>query len=446
LWREFSPLKIALHIWLRICYNPRVRILLLTYGSRGDVQPFLALAVGLQQAGHSVRLALPACLEELAQPYAILTLPLPGDPSALSEELNRSSHNLVRQILAIQSHVLPLAQQVGSLAYEGIQECDLVVHSFLFAAGAHTFAQQRGIPDISAQFFPIFAPTRSMPAVGFPEPSLPGRYQGAYNLATHRLSKVLFHGLSARGYPVVRKHYPRWPRQLLWPFDAAAGHPPSPLLLGISPQILPPAPEWHNSHIHVTGYWVFEEDGYQPPAALSSFLAGGEPPVCVGFGSMIHPRSTIIQRTLLTALRSEKQRAIILTGWDGWESVRAELQGPDFLFIEGAPHAWLLPRCKLAIHHGGAGTTAAALRAGVPQWIIPFTADQPFWARRIHQIGAGPSPIKPEEISPGKLAPLLRAALETAGWRARAAEVGEKIRRENGVARAVEIISRHVRS
>lgn len=412
---------------------------MLTYGSRGDVQPFLALAVGLQKAGHTVVLALPERLADLARQYGIQPLPLPGDPAALSEGLNRSSHNLVRQILAMQAYVLPIAGQVGRLAQQSIVESELVVHSFLFASGAHTFAQQQGIPDVSAQFFPIFSQTSRFAAIGFPEPTLPPALQALYNSTTHRIGNALFKHLNGSGYRFIRKKNPQWPRKLLWPFDRAPGHPPSPLLFGISPEILPASPDWE-AHVHVTGYWFLDEPAYQPPEDLSRFLAGGSPPVCVGFGSMIHPRSTHIQRTLLAALQRESERAVILTGWDGWQPAREEFQNPDFFFLESAPHSWLLPRCKLAIHHGGSGTTAAALRAGVPQWIIPFTADQPFWARRAHQAGTAAAPLNPARVAENTVAPILQAALHSDRLRARAAALGEQIRAEDGVARAVEII------
>ena len=420
-----------------------MKITLLTYGSRGDIQPFLALADGLQRAGHSVLLALPGAMANLAGEYNIPTLPLPGDPTILSDQLNRSGHNFVRQMLSIQSYVLPLALEVGQLAYEACQDCDLVVHSFLFASGAHTFARQRGIPDVSVQCFPVFAPTSSFAAVAFPEISLPGPLQRAYRLATHRIGNALFHNLNASGYPVMRRKRPAWPKKLLWPFDSFPGHPPSPLLMAVSPSVLPRAPEWEGSHVHVTGYLYLDEPDFQPSAELQGFLESGDAPVCIGFGSMIHPRAEIIQRTLLSILRREGQRAVILTGWDGWQEVRQEFQDSIFFYLESAPHAWLLPRCKLSIHHGGAGTTAAALRAGIPQWIIPFTADQPFWASRVHQAGVAARPLKPEQVQEETAAPILSGALQDAGLQARAAAMGEKIRAEDGVGRAVEVITRH---
>jgi UDP:flavonoid glycosyltransferase YjiC (YdhE family) len=207
--------------------------------------------------------------------------------------------------------------------------------------------------------------------------------------------------------------------------------------------VLPESPGWARRGVHVTGYWYLADPTYQPPAALSAFLAGGAAPVCIGFGSMLHPRAAAIQRSFLSALRDAGQRAIILTGWDGWQAARAAFRDPAFYYLESAPHDWLLPRCKLAIHHGGAGTTAAALQAGVPQWILPFTADQPFWAERIHHIGAAAAPLKPNQVRPETVAARLHAALQDPNLRARAAQLGAAIRAEDGVSRAVEIITQH---
>jgi UDP:flavonoid glycosyltransferase YjiC (YdhE family) len=186
----------------------------------------------------------------------------------------------------------------------------------------------------------------------------------------------------------------------------------------------------------VTGYFFLDSPAnYQPPPNLARFLEAGSAPVCVTFGSMIHRASDRIAESVLDAIRITGQRAIILTGWDGWKGRDAS---DDVLFLESAPHDWLLPRCNAVIHHGGAGTTAAGLRAGIPNIVIPFAGDQMFWGKRVHAIGAGPRPIPVKKLTAPRLASALAQAEDDA-LRGRAQLVGRAIRAEDGVGEAVRL-------
>lgn len=191
----------------------------------------------------------------------------------------------------------------------------------------------------------------------------------------------------------------------------------------------------------MTGYFFSDEtESYQPPNELQSFLDAGEKPVCVSFGSMVNRDAKRIDEVVRESLKRTHQRGIILSGWGG--AVRSS--STDLLYLESAPHDWLLPRCKLVIHHGGAGTTSAGLRAGIPNIVVPFTADQPFWGRRVHAVGAGPKPILVKNLTVERLTMAIAdAATKAAGERAQSAR--RKIRSENGVSRAVELIESHVR-
>jgi UDP:flavonoid glycosyltransferase YjiC (YdhE family) len=191
----------------------------------------------------------------------------------------------------------------------------------------------------------------------------------------------------------------------------------------------------------MTGYWFLDRpQGWQPPAALVDFLQAGPPPVVVGFGSITvrDPEETTV--LVLSALRAARQRGLLLTGWGGLS--QADL--PDDVFkLEAVPHDWLFPRAAAVVHHGGAGTTAAALRAGVPSIVVPNFMDQPFWAQRVVALGAGPRPIPRNRLNAARLSAALRAAVEDESFRARAAAVGRRLRAEDGVGRAVEAFERH---
>jgi sterol 3beta-glucosyltransferase len=412
--------------------NLKMKITILTYGSRGDVQPFIALARGLQKNGHQVKLAAPHRFADFVGGYNVPFVPLAGDPEEISKAFNDAGHNALKVALAIRDYVNSIALDVSRDAFAACDDADLIVHSFLFTTGGHSLAYMRGIPDVSIQTFPVFAPTRAYPPVALS--SLP---TGALSYFGHWLNtQVFWHGGNS-GYNQQRKQHPDiFSFDLFWPFDEKPPRRATPLLFAVSPTVLPPASDSVN-RANVIGYFFLDSPAdYQPPADLTRFLDAGPAPICVTFGSMIHRASDRIADSVLDATRVTGQRAVILTGWDGW---KGRASSDDVLFIESAPHDWLLPRCKAVIHHGGAGTTAAGLRAGIPNIVIPFAGDQMFWGKRVHAIGAGPPPINVKSLTAARLASALAEAEESA-LRNRAQATGRAIRNEDGVRDAIRVI------
>ncbi|MFZ5856331.1 MAG: glycosyltransferase [Chloroflexota bacterium] len=409
-----------------------MNITILTYGSRGDVQPFLALAVGLQKAGYQVNLAAPHRFADFVAQHNVPFAPLAGDPEEISKAFNEAGHNALKVASAIRDYVNSIAVDVTRGAFAACDDADLIIHSFLFTTGAHSLARQRGIPDISIQTFPIFAPTRAYPPAALS--SLPTGWLSYFG---HWLNTQTFWYGGNSGYHQKRRQHPDvFSFDLFWPFDEKPPRRATPLLFAVSPTVLPPAREWTN-RARVTGYFFLDSPAdYQPPAALTRFLEAGTPPVCVTFGSMIHRDADRIAESILDAIRVTGQRAIILTGWDGW---KGNVATDDVLFLESAPHDWLLPRCRAVVHHGGAGTTAAGLRAGIPNIVIPFAGDQMFWGKRVHAIGAGPRPINVKELSAARLTSAL-AEVEGDALRDRARHIGRVIRIEDGVAEAIRVV------
>ena len=410
-----------------------MQITLLTYGSRGDVQPYLALALGLQHSGHTVRLAAPERFAGLAESFGIPFAALAGDPQVISARMNDAGTNAWRTVRAIQEYVFGIAGQVVRQARTALLGADLVVHSFLFTTGAHSFARELGIPDVSVQTFPIFAPT-----CAFPNVALAGLPVGPLSFLSHWFAtQVFWHG-GNRGYARLRREAPaEFPAQLFWPFRKVDGRPITPLLIAVSPTILPRPREWSTASVHQPGSFFLDEPGYAPEPSLQTFLDAGEAPVCVSFGSMVHRDAERIGHAVLEALASTGRRGLLLTGWGGW---RPDPLPRSVFAVEAAPHGWLLPRCAAVIHHGGAGTTAAGLRAGRPNIVVPFTADQPFWAGRIAALGAGPQPLPVRRMDAGRLAAAIERALTDEGILRRAAQVGAAIRAEQGVNLAVRLI------
>ncbi len=408
-------------------------ITLLTYGSRGDLQPFLALAVGLQNAGHRVKLAAPHRFGPFAGDYRIPFIPLAGEPEIISQRLNDAGANPIRMVRAISDYIFSIADQVARQASAACDDADLVVHSFLFTVGGHALARKRGIPDVSVQTFPVFAPTRAFPPV-----SMPGLPPGLSCYFGHWIqTQIFWHGGNI-GFRRLRKADPEtFDLNLRWPFTPDGTRLATPLLLACSPTIIPRPDDWRAPHIHIPGYFFLDApEAYRPPSALADFLADGEPPVCVTFGSMIHRKAEQICRIVLAALVQTHNRAVILSGWSDLQTLSLPKR---VLVLDSAPHDWLLPRCKAVVHHGGAGTTAAGLRAGIPNLVVSFAADQPFWGARVHAIGAGPRPIPVKRLTSQRLTAALAEA-EGNAIRSGAQAVGRVIRAEDGVGTAIKII------
>ena len=260
----------------------------------------------------------------------------------------------------------------------------------------------------------------------------------ALNRFSHSLSSQITWWTSRLGFEQVRRRAGLPKRKLFWPFEDNPPRLRTPILCAWSPVILGHSSDW-TSTVHVTGYYFFPSDqAYQPPLELDSFLKEGKPPICISFGSMVNKDAERIDQIIRDSLKQTNHRGITLSGWSDVK----DRSSADLLYLESAPHDWLLPRCSMIIHHGGAGTTSAGLRAGIPNVVVPFMADQPFWGRRVHAIGAGPKPILVNQLSVETLTHAIAEA-ESDAIRARAQAIGGKISAEDGVANAVRMIESH---
>jgi sterol 3beta-glucosyltransferase len=407
-----------------------MKITILTYGSRGDVQPFLPLSLGLMASGHSVILAAPVRFQNLIEGHDITFAPLAGDPEELSRRLNNSGYNPLKLVRELMDHAVDIGAEVLRQTEEACKDADLIIHTFTHAVGAHTLAREKNIPDLHIQTFPMFTPTGDYPNVSMPDLGI-----RALNRLSHTLSAQIAWWTSRSGFEQVRRKAGLAKRKLFWPFDENPPRMRTPILNAWSPVILPPSNDWP-SRVHTTGYYFFPfDESYQPPAELDSFLKAGKPPVCISFGSMVNKDAERIDGIVRESLKQSNQRGIILSGWGRVKNT----SNNDLLYLESAPHDWLLPHCNMIIHHGGAGTTSAGLRAGIPNIVVPFMADQPFWGRRVHVIGAGPKPILVKKLSVQALTQAIVEAKSDA-IRECAQTIGQEIRGEEGVKHAVMLI------
>ena len=412
----------------------RKRFALLTYGSRGDVEPFVALGVALQRAGHVVRLAAPRPFARLARDRGLTFVPIESDPDQLALALtDRAGLSWPRMIGSMIQHVLPLAASAFHSTMEAAEGADVIVHSFMMTDAGHTLAVARGIPEVSAQLFPVFLPTGAFPGVAAPDLPLGPRYRRA----THTLNTAIFKYGGRLLYRRVQSQNRDLPEVAAWPFDGpSAGR--LPILFAYSPHVLPPPPEWP-PNATVTGYWVLPlPDGWAPPHDLEAFLDAGPPPVYFGVGSMRTERMRSLVMTAIEGILAAGQRGVLSVP----PGSVVDLPRDRFRLVEGIPHTWLLRRMSLVIHHGGAGTTGAAIRAGVPSVATPYTADQAFWARRVRGLGVGPAPVPAHRLTPKRIAAMIDEMLKDGGMGRRAAELGRLVQREDGIANALEVIDR----
>jgi UDP:flavonoid glycosyltransferase YjiC (YdhE family) len=374
-------------------------------------------------AGHEVMLLAAdgtlASAQHLGVPHAALAgdirgLLQPGE--GIATVIEKTSMNASAKALAKIANDNAAAWMRQAL--EVAAGCDVLIGAGLAACAGFCAAEKLGIPILGAGMFPL------TPTAEFPSPFLPPRRMPGWlnQLSHHLVVYVLWRELrkainSARvtvcGLP---------PRKKPW-----IGHP---MLYGVSPSLLPRPADWP-SNAYMCGQWVRPVRDWNPPQSLRDFLAAGEPPVYVGFGSMVGFDRDTLLNAVVTAVGG--RRALFYPGWTGAQGLK--LPG-NFCVIADTPHDWLFPKVSLVIHHGGSGTTHSATRAGVPSIVLPFAGDQPFWAERLRVLGVAP------ETPGGRHVPaqLLERAIDAAGaspMRSRAATLGARMRAEDGPASTV---------
>ncbi|MEV1001183.1 glycosyltransferase [Nonomuraea sp. NPDC050202] len=398
-----------------------MRPLLITVGSRGDVQPYLALACGLLAAGHRPLLAAPRRFEPLATACGVDFAPLNDEMLALQDKVQGQG---VRTAITAARTVKPMLRRLlDDQAALTAHEADVVVHHPKSLGGPYV-AEKLGVPALAGLLLPLYLPTAA-----FASPILPVRVPRALNRASWRVSSAVeapYRG-TVRDWRVGALGLRDGFRPVADLVEAGG------VLHAWSPHLLPAPPDWPAS-AHPIGFWTMPAASWTPPERLARFLDDGDPPIYVGFGSSSSGDPQTLTATVLEAVRLTGRRAVLATGWG---ALRAGTEPDGVLVIEEAPHDWLLPRVSVAVHHGGIGTVAAALRAGVPQVVRPFLGDQPFWAGRLHHLGVAPPPVT-GRLASGRLAAAIEAATACApAARALAAPV----RAEDGVAAAVNRIS-----
>jgi len=408
-----------------------------TYGTEGDTRPLAALCRALIDAGHRARLLADRATLHAAEALGVPCSPLAGDIKRALEP-GAALGAIVGKRSGAQATAKALAAIANANTHAWMTEVkaaaegsDAIIVSALASFVGLSVAEYFRIPAIGASMIPI-TPTREFASPFLP----PGIVPGWLNRASHTFINNMIWRAFRQATNAARVDVCKLaPRQRNW-----TDHP---MVYGVSRALLPRPVDW-SEHARVCGQWSMPAgpnaagapSNWNPPASLAAFLDAGAPPIYVGFGSMAGFDRERMVRALIEAIGG--RRALFYPGWSG---VEASALPSNFLTIGDTPHAWLFPRVSLVIHHGGAGTTHSATRAGAPSVVVPFAGDQSFWAQRLYRLGAAAAPVDGKAVDSKGLARAIEFALQPA-TRARVAELGAAMREEDGLGAAVSAIER----
>lgn len=421
------------------------KITVLAIGSTGAVYPFYALALGLQQAGHKVKVATNSNFEAFVRGLGLDFAAISGDYNILlSSEVGQKLLQ-GKTVKLIEDNLLK--QQMND-ALDAAQDAEVFIFNHL-AIWAYHVAERLEVPSFLASTIPLSA-TQSFPFLSFSEDPNANPIKSWLNYSSYILIELVG---TWQGHTLTNSIRKEWGLSSLPAFGARFRHDrprylsPLPILYGVSSSIVSKPKDWGNS-IYMTGVWFLDRsEQYEPPAALTQFLEAGETPICVGFGSMVDSSSEALTKIVLEAISVSKQRAIILSGWGGLGKIKItdDLEKQIFV-IDSVPHNWLFSRVKVVVHHGGSGTTAAVCRAGLPSVVVPYFADQIGWGERLHQLGVSPKPILRKQLTVEFLASAIAIATSDAVMQEKATQLSLKISSENGVKQAVAIIHQYLQN
>lgn len=397
-----------------------MRVLITAIGSRGDVAPYVGLGRRIRGAGHSVAIAAHRQFAGMVREHGLEFREVPGELEDLVPELEdrRPSPRLaVRRIERTTRYMQAVGRGVLDAARLG---ADVLLQCGSVPFGYHV-AKGLGIPSMGV-FLQALEPSGGFPPFLFNASRSAGRW-GNRALGKLALASV---------FPINRvvddlRAELRLPRigalQVLAEQEAERW----PIFHGFSPAVLPRPADWREG-LSVVGYWWPPTPvDWSPPRELVDFLAAGPPPVFIGFGSMAAGAGERLSALVGDAVREAGVRAVVQRGTAGLSVPR-----DDVLTIGDVPHEWLFPQMSLVVHHAGAGTTGAAVRAGVPSLGVPVFADQPLWASRLAAMGVGPEPVPMRRLTAYRLAAAIRQSLAGPRYARNAARLAETVREEDG--------------
>ncbi|MFE6171624.1 glycosyltransferase [Streptomyces sp. NPDC056464] len=400
----------------------------MTVGSRGDVAPYTGLGHALVRAGHEVTLVTHGRFERLVAGSGVRFHPLPLDPRAeLESARGRSLHRSgtgVGKLVRVVGLARNLAGRMTDDMLAAARTSDVLLLAGSTTPLGHAIAEGLSLPCVDLPLQPL-APTRE-----FAPPMLGGGSWGGLG------NRVAGHGVTLAVERVFSAAVPEARARLGLPRTRPRGERGGPVLHGFSPLVVPRPYDWR-PHLRVTGYWWPYDGETRLPRELRDFLDAGPPPVFVGLGSATVPDPARLSADVVRAVRKAGLRAVIQRGWGGLEAA-----GDDLLTIGEVPHSALFPRMAAVVHHCGAGTTAAGLRAGVPAVPLPIQFDEGFWAARLVALGVAPRAVPLRRFTAEGLTAALRQATEDPSYGRRARGLADGLRAEDGAAPVLDAVDR----
>ncbi|CAN6724991.1 unnamed protein product [Malus baccata var. baccata] len=419
---------------------PPLQIVMLIVGTRGDVQPFVAIGKRLQEYGHRVRLATHANFKDFVLTAGLEFYPLGGDPKVLAGYMVKNKGFLPSGPSEISIQRQQLREIIFSLlpaCKEPDPDSKVPFKAEAIIANPPAYGHSHVAEALKVPLH-IFFTMPWTPTSEFPHP-----LSRVTQPIGYRLSYQIVDALISLGIRDMINEF-RKKMLKLRPITYLSGNyssqPDVPHGYIWSPHLVPKPKDW-GPKIDVVGFCFLDlASNYEPPEPLAKWLEAGDEPVYIGFGSLPLQEPEKMTDIILQALEITAQRGIINRGWGGLGN---SVEPSDSVYlVDNCPHDWLFKRCSAVVHHGGAGTTAAGLKAACPTTIIPFFGDQPFWGERVHARGVGPAPIPVEEFSLDKLVDAIRFMLDPKVKEC-AVDIAKAMDNEDGVTGAVKAFHRH---
>lgn len=412
-----------------------MRITMICIGSTGDVRPYVVLGRELARRGHEITITAFADFQQIVEKEGMSFRPIPGDVKDFMASIMKPGVSGVTYLNQVRHSLKAILDPFLSDLVTACEDAECVIATF-FGQVIRSIAEMKNLPFIQTQYFMMDKNTSA------PIASAPGQRVGrAWNAASYQLGYILISTLEKYYLSDWRKEHGLPPRKLeSTPSYEMNGHI-IPVLYAMSPLVVPRPASW-GANIHMTGYWLDDNiSDFEPEEGLKAFLEAGEKPVYVGFGSMVGGDMGETLSIVLKAIQRSGVRVILSTGWGG-----VEIPASPNVYVAGfVPHDWLFTRVQAVVHHGGAGTLAAGIVAGLPTLVIPFGGDQPFWGERVRQLGIGPKPIPREKLSARKLTKALVELTTEKRYQVAAKELGIRLCTEDGVVNAANIIEHELR-
>ncbi len=409
------------------------RIAITTIGTRGDVQPYLALALALKARGYSVVVGAPADFEEEIETLGLEFCSLGSNIRAFLKQSNfeHASDNFLVSVPALLQQGQKIVEQAARSSWQMAQGADAIILN-INTSFAIDIGEALDVPAIMTALQPLNS-TGEFPICTYDVPDM-GR---ALNWLSHAATAVQQAYYDFPRDRLRRELMGLEPRRSGGFFKDNEGKNLV-TLYAYSSLVSPRPRDWPRTAI-VTGYWnLSDQTGWEPSPEFKKFLSEGEPPIYLGFGSM--PFGAKRNTQILTqAVQRWGGRIVVASGWGGFE---ADNLPKNVYAISKAPHDKLFEHVRAVVHHGGAGTTAAGLHAGKPTFVVPQAIDQPYWGKRVHELGIGPEPIALKKLTADSLAHALFKLSTHTPYQTAAQEFSEKLRAEDGPGRAIRHIER----